>query len=98
LGEALAVLGETEEAVRLGRRALELFPPASDTFSAHVLQTEAVLRVFVPAGDYAAALDELEAYFAVPGRWSIEGFSRDPRLDPIREHPRFIALLERYAR
>ncbi len=98
LGEALAALDEPEEAVRLAQRALELHPPESDTQSAHVLQTEAVLRVFIPAGDYDAAFAELERYFSVPGRWSIEGLARDPRLDPIRADPRFVALLERYRR
>ncbi|NNC65501.1 MAG: tetratricopeptide repeat protein [Gammaproteobacteria bacterium] len=97
LGEALAVLGQTDEAVRLARRALELLPASSDRFSAHDLQTQAVLRVFIPAGDHDAALDELEAYFSVPGRWSIDGLVNDPRLDPVREDPRFKALLAKYA-
>ncbi|NIW25314.1 MAG: hypothetical protein GWN29_12515 [Gammaproteobacteria bacterium] len=84
--------------MRLGQRALELHPLESDTQSAHVLQTEAILSVFIPAGDFDAAFAELERYFSVPGRWSIEGLSRDPRLDPIRDDPRFVALIERYRR
>lgn len=98
LGEALAALGQADEAVQLARRALDLYPASSDTFSAHTLQTQAALRVFIPAGDHDAALAELEAYFAVPGRWSIEGLVRDPRLDPIRNNPRFQALVEKYKR
>ncbi len=98
LGEAAAMLGETDEAIRLGREALAAFPTSVDTYSAPELRIQASLRVFIPAGDYNAALDELEAYFAAPGRWSIEGLSRDPRLDPIRDDPRFVALVERYRR
>lgn len=98
LGEVLAGLGEAEESVKWGQRALDRFPVESDTFSAHVLQTQAVLRVFIPAGDYDAALSELEAYFSVPGRWSINGLANDPRLDPVRDDPRFKAIVARYAR
>ena len=52
----------------------------------------------MPAGDYDAAIEELDAYLAAPGTWSIEGLLPDPRLDPIRDDPRFLALVEKYSR
>ena len=97
-GEAAAMLGDPDEAVRLGRDAIARFPSTMDTYSAPEVKIETVVRVFVPAAAYDIALDELEAYFAAAGRWSIEGLSRDPRLDPIRDDPRFVALVERYGR
>jgi hypothetical protein len=54
--------------------------------------------VLLPAGATDAAIDELDAYLEAPGRWSIEGLLPDPRLDPIRDDPRFLALVEKYRR
>ena len=43
-------------------------------------------------------IELLEEYFATPVGWTVEGMSRDPRLDPIRDHPGWLALVEKYAR
>ena len=43
-------------------------------------------------------IDELDAYLAAEGVWSIEGLLPDPRLDPVRDYPRFKALVEKYRR
>ena len=41
---------------------------------------------------------ELDAYLAGPGWLSIEDLLVDPRLDPIREDPRFSTVVEKYRR
>ena len=56
------------------------------------------LGVFIPAGDHDRAIELLDEYFATPVGWTIEGLSRDPRLDPIRDHPGWLALVEKYKR
>ena len=43
-------------------------------------------------------IELLDEYFATPVGWTIEGMSRDPRLDPIRDHPGWLALVEKYKR
>ena len=48
--------------------------------------------------DFNRAIEELERYLAAPGLWSIEGLLPNPTLDPIRDDPRFQALVERYGR
>ncbi len=49
-----------------------------------------------PAGEVDAALDEIEQLLAGPGYVSVHTLRLDPRWDPIREHPRFQALLAKY--
>ncbi|MGI9259401.1 MAG: hypothetical protein ACR2QQ_11230 [Gammaproteobacteria bacterium] len=56
------------------------------------------VRVLAMAGDTASAIEQLDAYLADEGFWSIEGLLPDPRLDPVREDPRFLELVEKYRR
>lgn len=98
LGEVLAGLGEAESAMSTAREAMDLIPKSLDATWGAAVQLEAVIRVLIPAGDHEAAIDELDAYFAEPGRWSIEGILGDPRIDPIRNDPDFQALVEKYRR
>jgi len=98
LGEALAGLGKTEEAVTLGRRALEDVAHRGDAMDIAVVRMEVILRVLIPAGAVDLAFDELETYFAGPGPWSVEGLSRDPEVRSIRDDPRLEKLLTKYQR
>ena len=98
LGEAMAGLGEPQGAVALARQAMEGMPTSKDAMIGPYYQVDSVVRVLVPAGDYDAAIDVLDAYLSAPGHWSIEGLLPDPRLDPIRDDPRFHALVEKHRR
>jgi TolB-like protein/Tfp pilus assembly protein PilF len=98
LGEVLAGTDESEAAIRAVHRAMNLLPTSTDAFDGPVYRLATIIRVLVPAGDHDGAIEELDAYLAEPGRWSIEGLLPDPRLDPIRDEPRFHVLVEKYKR
>ena len=98
LGEVLAGLGETEEALAAVRRAFELMPRERDAFRGPLTQLEGTMRVLAVAGDDDATLAALDEYLSGPGHWSIEGLLPDPNLDNIRDDPRFQALVEKYRR
>jgi len=97
LAEILAYQGEGGLAVNVARHAMELLPTSKDALAGLPLHPNAIM-VLIAAGDYGAAVEELDAYLAAPGRWSIEGLLPDPRLDPIRDDPRFAAVVEKYRR
>jgi serine/threonine-protein kinase len=46
-------------------------------------------------GEYEAAIDQLEYLLSVPSVITIPLLRVDPLWDPLRDHPRFQALLER---
>jgi len=95
LGEALAGLARKDEALRAATRASELFPISKDAVQGPPL-AECVARVYSSAGEYEAALDQLEYLLSIPAGANVWDLRLDPRWDPLRDHPRFQALLEKY--
>jgi hypothetical protein len=95
LGEVLALLGEAESATDLAGQAL--LPVSTDATHQSTFRLGAIM-IFVTAGDNDSAMVELDAYLSAPGEWSIEGLLPDPRLDTIRDDPRFQRLVNKYSR
>lgn len=52
--------------------------------------------IHVILGDYDRALDRLEEVLSVPAPFSSVWMQADPLLAPLRSHPRFQMLLEKY--
>ena len=92
LGYAYAALGRKEEAIREGRRAVNLLPVSKDAYNGP-LYPERLARIYVLVREYDAAIDELEYVLSVPSLVSVPGLRLDPAWDPLREHPRFRALV-----
>jgi len=94
-GLALAGLGSRDEALAEARWLQQSVVYQKDAFAGPTLAEERAL-ILAQAGDAEAALDEIEKVLAGPADFSVHMLRLDPRWDPIREHPRFKALLAKY--
>ncbi len=91
----MAGLGRRQEALREARWLQQSVVYRVDALDGRYVAEERA-RILAQAGEVDAALDEIEQDLAGPGRLSVHALRLDPRWDPIREHPRFQALLAKY--
>jgi len=94
-GLALAGLGRRDEALGEARWLQQSVVYREDAYEGADL-AEVRARVLAQAGDAGAALDEIARLLAGPSNLSVHTLRLDPRWDPIRDHPRFKALLAKY--
>jgi serine/threonine-protein kinase len=52
--------------------------------------------IYTLVDEYEAAFQELDKLLAIPSELSVPLLRIDPRWDPLRDHPRFQALMEKY--
>jgi serine/threonine-protein kinase len=92
LGMVDAALDRKEEALREGRRAVELFPHTKDAVTgAEILRNLAITYAW--AGENDLALKELEQVVRIPGPISYGQLRLHPWWDPLRNDPRFEQLV-----
>ncbi len=95
LGLTLAYSGRKQDAIREGRRAVNLYPVSKDAFEG-VRYVMNLAKIYAVIGEHEQALDQLEFLFSIPcgNNYSVPILNLDPIWDPLRDHPRFQALIE----
>jgi len=96
LGRLYARLGRKEEAIREGKRAVELLPISKDAFDGPSMVIQ-LAEIYTLVGEYEAAIDQLELALSVPSEMCVNLLRLDPMWDPLRDHPRLQKLLEKYS-
>jgi serine/threonine-protein kinase len=95
LGLLLAALGQKEEAINEGRRAVELLPESQDAFDGPQA-TASLAQIYVWTGEFNEAFRLLDHLLDVPNGLTVSMLKLDPIWDPLRKDPRFQALIDKY--
>jgi TolB-like protein/Flp pilus assembly protein TadD len=88
LGMADAALGRKENAIREGRRAVELLPVAKDAIIGPLL-VQNLAVIYAWTGEKDLALEQLSVAAKLPGYLSYGQLRLHPYWDPLRGDPRF---------
>ena len=94
LGLIDAYLGRKEEALREGRRAVELLPVEKDAVDG-VCCVECLALIAAWVGDKDLAFEQLDRIIRLPSPLSYGNLKLMPFWDPLRGDPRFEKLLEK---
>ena len=93
LGIIDVLLGRNEEALREGRRAVELFPISKDAMTgAELLRNLAIIYAW--AGENDLAFEQLEQLLPLHGPISYGQLRLHPWWDALRDDPRFDRIVE----
>jgi serine/threonine protein kinase/tetratricopeptide (TPR) repeat protein len=95
LGVTYAAVGRRDEAIREGKRAVELLPMTKDA----VYGLPGVIdlaHIYTLVGEHRAALEQLEYLLTVPSWISPAWLRIDPRWNRLRDDPEFNQLLAEY--
>jgi TolB-like protein/Flp pilus assembly protein TadD len=95
LGLILAGLGRKEEAIKEGKRAVELLPEAQDALDGPEVVV-VLAQIYAWTGEHDQAFGLLDHLLQVPNSLTVPILKLDPIWDPLRKDPRFQALIDKY--
>jgi serine/threonine protein kinase/TolB-like protein/tetratricopeptide (TPR) repeat protein len=88
LGITYAGLGRKDDAIREGKKAVELLPISREAWRG-AYRARDLAHIYVMTGEYDAAMDQLEHLLSIPSELSASLLRIDPRWAPLRTNPRF---------
>ncbi len=88
-------LNRKEEAVAEGKRAVELTPESADAFDGPQV-TASLAQIYAWVGEKDRALRLVDRSLQTPNGVTVSMLKLDPMWDPLRNDPRFQALIARH--
>jgi TolB-like protein/Flp pilus assembly protein TadD len=95
-GLILAALDRKQQAIAEGKRAVELLPESRDALDGP-RTTAALAEIYALTGESDEALRLIDHLLGIPSGLTVPMLKLDPIWDPLRNDPRFQALIDRYA-
>jgi TolB-like protein/Flp pilus assembly protein TadD len=96
LGVACAALGRKEQAIREGKRAVEIYPISADAVYGQPYVID-LAHIYTILEEHEAALEQLEDLLSIHGWMSVAWIEVDPRWNSLREDPGYLRLLNDYS-
>jgi TolB-like protein/Tfp pilus assembly protein PilF/predicted Ser/Thr protein kinase len=99
LGLTYAYLGQKDEAIRAGERAVDIYPVSKDAALGPIYLMN-LARICTLVGEHEKAMEQLESLksiYSAEFLWqviSVPLLQIDPQWDPLRDYPRFQQLLQ----
>ena len=95
LGITNALLGRRDEAIRAGRRGMELVPLETQPWFG-LVHVEDMAWIHAILGEHDKALELLETLLSMPSFITIPMLEIDPRWESVRDETRFDELRRRF--
>lgn len=97
LGLAYAGLGRKEDAIREGKLAVQMLPISKDSLMG-IGPIQTLAEIYTMTGEKDLALDQLEHLLSIPSWTSVRSLELEPVWDPLRNHPRYQQMIQKFAR
>jgi serine/threonine protein kinase len=97
LGKAYAALGMKDDAIREGKKATELVPFSTDKFMGPEFILD-LAEIYSMIGEYDQAFDQIEILLSNRTWFSVKNLMLEPVYDPLRSHPRYKQIIEKYSK
>ncbi len=94
LGIAYAGLDRKEEAIKAGKKGVELLPVSKEAWAGSYRVMD-LAQIYAMVGEPDTAINQIKYLLTIPGELTISLLRIDPKWDPLRDHPRFQKLIER---
>lgn len=91
-GYALAYLRDKDGAAAEAERAMQALPESKDAFNGPDV-TETAAKIYAAIGDTDRAINLITGLLGHPAALTVETLKLDPEWDPLRNDPRFQALI-----
>jgi serine/threonine-protein kinase len=95
LGNAYAYLGRNDDAIREGKLAVNMVPLSEYAVSG-TGPLISLAQIYARVGEPDAALDLIDHLLSIPSNMTVARLRLEPYWDPLRDHPRFQEILEKY--
>jgi TolB-like protein/Tfp pilus assembly protein PilF len=95
LAEALAWLGEKDAAIAEAKRGTELLPETVDAFEGPAC-TQTLAEIYLVVGEHDKAIALAEGLLDRPTQLTVANLKINPLWDPVRQDPRFIAMMKKH--
>ena len=92
IGKCYALIGNNQEAINCGKKAVRLKPMKLDAWQG-VVKEQDLMEIYILNGVYDLAMDKMEYLLSIPSALNKSNFLINPIYDTLRDLPRFKKIL-----